>query len=165
MRALRRQARIRPMPRRALTLVLALLAFGALAFSTAVAAHAGAPWTTGTYAGTASSDNAAPKDRGTVRFAVTKTRATAQLLTLVMRCDSGETRRFTVRGAGSAKLRPGPAGAGFHLKGQREVGGYAVDWDVMGGIHGSRMRLTVDAGARGDGDDCLLFGRGQARPR
>jgi len=154
-----------------MTRTVALLAATAVAAGLAVVPSAQAKsWSTGPYVGKSGAgimDLGPKKRRGKVRFTVTRKRIRADRLTVVLRCTEGGLRRFTIRGAGSARLKEGPAGAGWgRLSGKRTIDGYAVDWSLTGGIHGSRLRSTIDVFADApDGVSCGMQGTVIARRR
>ena len=132
------------------------------------AAAAAASWSTGAYRGAAS--NVMSKERrGTVSFTVTRTRARLDRLSVVLRCTDGKRRTFTISDAGSGRLKPGPTGAGVSIEGRREIDGWDVDWDLVGGVKGSTFRGSVSSSALLDSDtenqDCTLIGSFRARRR
>jgi len=127
------------------------------------AADAG-PWSPGTYRGKLTNASYSG-DRGRVAFTVTRTRARVDRLVAEVNCPDGERRRFDIGGGRSGRLNPGPVGAGVSIRGSRTIDGWDVDWDLVGGVKGSRFRGTAGVTAERDGDICELFGGFSARRR
>src|SRR3712207_1668374 len=92
-----------------MTRTVFLLAVAAVTAGLAVAPSAGAKsWSTGTYAGQSGAGFmglGAKNRRGKVRFHVTRRRIRADRLTVVLRCSDNGLKRFTIRRAGSARLK------------------------------------------------------------
>ncbi|HEX8083415.1 MAG TPA: hypothetical protein VF529_03935 [Solirubrobacteraceae bacterium] len=147
-------------------MTLRTIFLSALVVALLAPAASAATWSTGTYRGKLFAAPSTAK-RGTVTFDVTRRRARIGRLSLVLKCTDGERRTFSVKGGGSGRLRPGPAGAGVSITARRKIDGWDVDWDFVGGIKGSTFRGNASASATHYGDDfnetCTLIGDFRAR--
>ncbi|HEX8205467.1 MAG TPA: hypothetical protein VF587_05355 [Solirubrobacteraceae bacterium] len=147
--------------------LLLLTTLAATAATGATAADAG-QWSPGAYQGKVSSISGGGS-RGSASLAITRRKATLRRITMVLRCADGPKRTFTVRGAGSSHLRPGPVGASAMFRGKRTLDGHILEYDLVGGVKGSTFRATVDATASAVDDPsyplCTLSGSLVARRR